>query len=130
MVSSWRLALILLVSAVAISSVGCGRGDMPDLGRVKGTVTLEGKPLGGVVVIFVPENGRPSMANADPSGNYDLNYTDEVKGAKVGNCTVSVQWPDGEAGTAKIPAKYNVKTELKKEVKSGSNTIDLALESK
>jgi hypothetical protein len=57
------------------------------------------------------------------------NYTDEVKGATVGNSTVSVQWPDGEPGSVKIPAKYNAKTELKKEVKSGSNEINLELTS-
>lgn len=129
MASSWRLALILLVSTIAIGTIGCGSGDTPDLGRVKGLVTMDGKPLGGAVVMFVPENGRPSMANTDPSGNYDLNYTDEIKGAKVGKCTVSVQWPDGEPGSVKIPAKYNAKTELKNEVKAGSNEINLDLKS-
>ena len=70
------------------------------------------------------------MANTDSEGNYDLNYTDEVKGAKVGPSTVNIMWPDGEPGPVPIPAKYNTKSELKMDVQSGDNTFDLKLESK
>lgn len=124
------LAVLVVVSATMLLSVGCGRRDLPPLGRVRGTVTLDGKPLSGVIVTFQPEKGRPAVANTDANGNYDVVYSGGVKGANVGFNTVRVFWPDGEKGTAAIPDKYNAKTTLKFEVKPGNNTFDLKLESK
>jgi hypothetical protein len=130
MIGPWRLASLVLVSAVILASFGCGRSDLPPLGRVRGTVTLDGKPLAGVNVSFQPEKGRPAVAVTDSNGNYDVMYTPDVKGATVGPNTVRVFWPDGESGTAAIPDKYNAKTTLKFDVKPGNNTFDLKLESK
>lgn len=124
------LALLLVGSAIMVSSVGCGRSDLPPLGRVRGTVTLDGKPLSGAIVSFQPENGRPAVANTDANGNYELVYIGGVKGAKVGLNSVRVFWPDDVEGTAVIPDKYNAKTTLKFEVKPGNNKFDLELESK
>lgn len=130
MAYSSRVAFTVLLSVVAFGTIGCGRSDLPELGRVQGVVTLDGKPLAGVIVMFLPEKGRPAVANADSEGRYELMYTHGVKGATVGPNTVRVLWPDGEAGTAKIPEKYNAKSELKMDVKAGKNTFDLKLESK
>lgn len=44
--------------------------------------------------------------------------------------TANIAWPDGEAKQPPIPAKYNSKTELTADVKSGKNTFDFPLESK
>jgi len=130
MISSWRWMCVGILSAVILSSIGCGRSDLPPLGRVRGTVTLDGKPLSGVVVTFQPEKGRPAVANTDSNGNYDVIYTEGVKGANVGPNTVRVLWPDGESGGPPIPDKYNAKTTLKFDVKPGNNTFDIKMESK
>jgi hypothetical protein len=113
---------------MAMGSIGCGRSDLPELGRVRGTVTLDGKPLAGVIVTFLPDAGRPAVANTDSKGNYDLMYTHDVKGATVGPNTVRVLWPDGVAGTAAIPDKYGANSELKTDVKPGKNTFDITMQ--
>lgn len=131
MVSPVRLMPILLLSTMWLSSLGCGtQGDQPELGRVRGRVTLDEKPLSGVIVRFFPETGRAATATTDSHGRYDLIYTYGVHGAKVGPNAVSFAWPDGESGTAPIPAKYGAKSELQVDVKAGRNTFDFALESK
>ncbi len=76
------------------------------------------------------------MARTDASGEYSLQYTREAPGAEIGEHTVKITTyqpaiPDSEPPRVevpeKIPLKYNYKTELIKEVKSGSNTIDFEL---
>ena len=130
MASSGRYLWILFMPALALGSIGCSGGDRPELGRVQGTVTLDGKPLSGAVVMFLPESGRPAVANTDSAGKYDLIYTHGVNGAKVGPNTVRVVWPDDGPAPVPIPAKYNDESQLKKDVKAGSNTFDLKLDSK
>jgi len=130
MAFQWKVVLALVLLAMTLGSIGCGRSDLPELGRVHGTVTLDGKPLAGVIVTFFPDAGRPAVANTDSEGEYELMYTADVKGATVGPSTVRVLWPDGETPTAKIPDKYGANSELKTEVKPGKNTFDITMESK
>lgn len=120
------IALVLL----ALTVTGCGRSDLPELGRVQGTVTLDGEPLPNAAVGFYPlSGGRQALAIIDQDGHYDLTFVDGVDGAKTGMSEVTVFWPDGSTPTARIPAKYNAKTELQFEVKPGKNTFDIPLES-
>lgn len=122
-------SLALVILALAIT--GCGRSDLPELGRVEGTVTLDGKPIPNAAVGFYPlSGGRQALAIIDQDGHYDLTFVDGYSGAKTGMNEVTVFWPDGSTPTARIPAKYNAKTELKFDVKPGKNTYDIALESK
>jgi hypothetical protein len=125
-----------LFAALGILLLGCSGGD---IGKVKGQVTLDGQPLPGALVVFQPEDGsRPSTGRTDDAGKYELLYSREVKGAKVGKHKVSITTgseSDGEKGkpevvVEKVPAKYNVKSELVREVKPGTNEIDFALDSK
>lgn len=120
-------------------ATGCGGGggsDQPDLGTVTGVVTMDGQPLANVVVTFSPENGRPSVARTDESGNYELGYLAETRGAVIGKHTVSITTPQenptppGQVYKDPIPAKYNTKTTLTADVKEGANTFDFQLESK
>jgi hypothetical protein len=134
--SGWRLSVAVLL----VASSGCGgQGDRPPLGRVSGTVTLDGQPLPDVRVTFAPESGRPSAGRTDGSGRYELLYVLKTKGAKVGKHRVFIDWPaaDEEDENApktqdrpKIPPRYNRQTTLTGEVRSGANTLDFALESK
>jgi hypothetical protein len=129
---------LLLTACWAMGLVGCGQDSGPALGKVTGTVTLDGKPLPGASVTFYPANeGRPSQGTTDESGKYTLRFTGSKEGAMLGQHTVQVEVgvPVGEGETQpasnlpQLPAKYNKNTELTAEVKRGSNTIDFNLTS-
>jgi hypothetical protein len=131
--------LLLIGSGVVALAVGvgCSSGDRPPLGRVSGTVTLDGASLPGVVVSFAPAEGRSSMAITDAAGRYELSYVGSVKGARVGSHRVRVYPPatDDEDNTRsfsgpRIPARYNAESTLTAEVRRGRNEFDFALESK
>lgn len=125
------LASVVLVSAMLPGFGGCGRSDLPELGRVQGKVMLDGIPLPGVAVGFYPlSGGRQALAVTDADGKYDMEFVAGVKGVKTGPNEVIVFWPDGSEPTAAIPAKYNKNSELKFDVKPGKNNFDILMESK
>ena len=137
MMSSIPRLLLAVVAILALVVVGCSGGG-PDLGKVTGNVTLDGKPLQGAIVQFEPKGGRPSSGTTDSEGNYELNYTFQEKGALLGKHTVRIypQTEDEEGNQlppdaiVKIPATYNEQSELTAEVEPGSNTCDFELHSK
>jgi hypothetical protein len=127
-----RVSCWILISML---TVGCGSSG-PELATVSGTVKLDGAPLPHAFVTFTPASGRPSFGGTDENGYYQLVYTDDKKGALAGEHTVKVSTlrrADPESGTKaepeRIPAKYNSKSELKKTVEPGSNTIDIEVTS-
>ncbi len=149
---SWnRFSCMLIVVGISMFfQVGCGgRGDQPELGQVTGTITLDGKPLSGIAVVFQPDSGRPARGMTDGEGKYELTYIRQTKGTKVGPNRVEIApSEDGEAeevdsageetkpvqkrprsGKPTIPPRYNVRSELKADVKAGKNTFDFKLES-
>ena len=127
---SGKFAGLGILALALLTSVGCGRGDQPELGRVTGKVTLDGKPLDGVIVNFQPETGRAATAETDSEGNYDLVYIYGSNGAKVGKNAVSFRWPDGAEGKRPLPPKYAGKSELTADVQGGRNTFDWELTTK
>lgn len=121
------------------SLAGCGGADLPELGEVTGTVTLNGQPVEGALVEFIPDSGRPSSGVTDAEGVYTLTYTAEASGAVTGTHTVNIttaraqQGGEGdeplvEARPETIPQAYNDETTLSVEVEAGSNTHDFVLE--
>ena len=69
--SGTMLTIGLWVLSLALG--GCGSGDdRPELGQVTGTITMDGTPLTGTVVVFSPDNGRPSRGKTDAEGKYEL----------------------------------------------------------
>ena len=134
--------VIMLFCGILITSGGCGGGadDYPDMGKVRGTVTLGGSPLSGASVAFQPSaatGGRASSAVTDANGNYTLKYSANMEGAKVGEHTVRISTyqeagpgEDGEIADAvpeTVPNQYNSQTTLKQTVEQGSNTFDFEL---
>ena len=126
----------VLPAVFCLAAAGCGGGD---LGTVEGRVTLDGQPLAGAVVRFLPKDGsRPSEAVTDEQGHYELRFTEERYGALVGEHRVQVSTygeDEDEQGKPvivpeKVPMKYNIHSELFKKVEPGSNEIDLPLDSK
>jgi hypothetical protein len=150
------LAVAIAALGWTIAS-GCAPGG-PTLGKVTGQVTLDGKPLPNVAVTFMPAGeGGSASGITDANGNYELTHANG-KGTPVGKNKVAVttkQKPQESIDMSKIPSdspeyakaleqsqsgynvifkepipeKYNVKTELEFEVKSGSQVINLELKS-
>ena len=128
----WRMVFGFVL---CVTLAGCG-GDHPDVGSVSGKVTLDGAPLVEATVMFQPTgSGRPSYGVTDSQGNYTLDYIDGVKGAVIGSHKVIIKTEiPGEDGQPpkvkeKLSPRYHAQTELKAEVKSGSNLYDFPLES-
>lgn len=130
----------LLVLTGCLSACGGGASDMPEVGTVTGTVTLDGNPVAGATVSFWPkEGGRTSTGVTDENGRYELEYMPGVKGAKIGRCQVSVstmreaEYDESgeniirEATEETIPSDYNDDTSLEQDVKAGDNQINLDL---
>jgi hypothetical protein len=129
-----RAIWLLVLLTTCPLGAGCGRKDIPELGQVEGRVSARGKPLPGVMVQFIPESGgRPGSGITDEEGHFELTYTADYTGTKVGPNRVEITtiWPEGEPPPGekeKIPVKYNAQSELKEEVKAGENFFDFNLE--
>ena len=114
-----------------------GCGSESDLAKVKGKVTLNGQPLEGATVEFQPtaDGGAPSAGETDAEGRYELSYTFTTPGAMPGEHIVSIRtaeacvdFPCNEIERKeRVPARYNARTELKRTVEPGRNTIDFEL---
>jgi hypothetical protein len=116
--------LVLLVGA------GCGQSG-PTLATVEGTILVDGKPMQGLFVEFQPEGGSPSIGETNEDGFYRLRFSRERWGAEVCEHTVRIMADEdggGRNGKDRLPAKYNAKTELKREVVDGRNVIDFELD--
>jgi hypothetical protein len=130
--------VVVLSSALA----GCGG----NRAAVEGSVTLDGKPVDGGIIAFIPDDGK--------SGEDHVKAHGEIKGGKYalsrsegpnpGKYKVTINWPKktgrkvdapGDPGVKMdevkeaVPARYNKQTTLVIEIKSGSNTKDYELKS-
>ena len=126
-----RQAMASLWLALAGLAAGC-QSDRPPLGRVGGTVTLDGAPLAGALVVFTPDGpGRSAIATTDTAGRYELSFLRDIAEANVGTHTVRITTATEDRGGKEIlPERYHVKTELTATVDRGTNTLDFPLESK
>jgi hypothetical protein len=107
----------------------------PELGRVSGKVTLDGKPVPNAFITFEPQSqGRPSTTKSDKDGNYELQFNPTESGALVGKHHVRVstadQTSDGANVPELIPEAYRSENGfIPVTVDSGTNTINLELKS-
>jgi hypothetical protein len=146
----------LLLAALlpfACVTLGCSSG--PSFGEAEGSVTLDGKPLGKVRVLFTPDpdsgsHGPSSHAVSDAQGHYRLTGLDprQTGVVVVGKHRVTVTEPDPPkgppaAGPSKraravrfkrevpsvVPGRYQslLDTPLRVDVRRGKQTIDLKL---
>lgn len=91
--------------------------EYPELGSVSGTVTLNGNPLPGARVEFVPVEkkvtldgdkqigARSSKGFTNEEGYYELRYDQDVEGAVVGEHRVRINKPDGPRDL--VPVEYS-----------------------
>lgn len=90
---------------------------------------MDSKPVPKAQVTFTPVGrGRGASGLANDKGEYVMEYTPDASGALVGPVTVEIRTRTNETPET-IPPKYNDKTELKADVKSGRNVLDFDLES-
>jgi hypothetical protein len=123
-----RIALLLMFGLLL---AGCDHG--PPMGTVKGTVTLDGQPVDGGVITFVPSDGN-SQPEAVPitAGAYSVTMP-------VGDKRVEIYWaPSGgqvgdtatqgrEQIVQRVPAKYNAQSTLTHTVAKGEARKDFPL---
>jgi len=125
------LGCYALPLAVACLTAGCRPSDRPPLGRVEGTVTLDGAPLPAALVVFTPRGpGRSSRGTTDAAGRYELSYLRDILGANRGGHDVQITTSEDGIGRERLPVRYHAQSELRAEVEAGSNTIDFPLESR
>jgi len=131
------IAVISGIFFYLFSSMSSG-ADLPSLASVSGTITLDGKPLPDALVLFEPVTDETnaeqrligaSVGRSNKEGVYTLAYPGGHDGAVVGTHTVRVNKTDVK-GLETLSKKYHRQSQMKHEVKAGSNTIDLPLRSK
>ncbi len=112
---------------------GCG-GDA--LTEIRGTVTVGEKPLVKGRIDFVPVDGQgPTAAAVIEDGKYSLKIVPGQKKVEIlGFRQIGEERPWGPDRPVRIideqilPAKYNEKTELTRDVHRGEETYDFSLE--
>src|SRR5262249_23947090 len=135
-----RLPLTLAVIQLLFTLYGCDSSGMK-YAPVSGKVTMDGKPLAKVSVVFspLPKPGTDIAGNTaggltDENGQYTLKTSTPdgglKEGAQVGKhkVRISLQETRGEGDRSvtreKLPKRYNEQTELTRDVNTGSNQID------
>ena len=125
---SIRSAVVLLLGLVL---AGCDQG--PPQGTVKGTVTLDGQPVDGGVITFVPADG-----NSQPEA-VTITVGEYTVTMPVGDKRVEIYWAPSGGGVGdtatqgreqivqRIPAKYNAQSTLTHTVVKGEARKDFAL---
>ena len=113
----------------ALLLVGCAKSGS-ELALVSGRVTLDAQPIVGARLRFQPEasGGSPSYGSTDRDGRYELGYKRDQKGALIGWHAIRIELGADRAGAGSknspprvLPARYNVKTELRRAVKADEN---------
>jgi hypothetical protein len=109
-----------ILLAALITTAGCGFGEGDDVRRVpaRGRVTLDGRPMAGARIAFMPEatnrDGTPGAAGAvaDADGAYELAYRNR-RGVAPGTYLVVIDAapaavfdPNGLPMPPRIPTPY------------------------
>jgi hypothetical protein len=131
--------LVLVASALALTPLACG-GSGPEMARVTGKVSYQGKPVAKGLVTFVSTgNTRNATGQLDPNGYYKLQTETAGDGAELGDYQVTVYAHDEQVldYKPKVPVKAERRTPEKYEspktsglnrtVKGGSNEFNFEL---
>ena len=132
MISGPHLSRLLVPAVAALALCGCGQT------RIQGKVRYGGEPvdMGGIGLLLdgaesTPENratgiiqqGRYTLEKGPAPGTYRVQiFWHKKTGKKIGPADQAT-----DERKQAIPPKYNEKTELKVEIKSGHNTLDFDL---
>jgi hypothetical protein len=147
MISGFRLYGVALLCALLVGVSGCGAKQQ--FAPVSGVVKLDGAPVAGLVVEFLPDpdtgtHGPRSSGTTDAEGRFHLVCDNQQDGAVVGSHRVLIQDtrsfppPRGREGKAaaippsRVPERYRKATDtpLRQEVKAEPQTITLEVSGK
>jgi hypothetical protein len=96
-----RLGIFLGVLGLAslVLSCGCSKPNRPQMAKVSGKITYQGKPVDGAQVTFNPTGPSPRAAigTTDAQGRFDLTTFDTGDGAVVGEHVVTITKPEAQA---------------------------------
>lgn len=134
--------IVPIVLAALVACQGCGASQ--PMGAVSGVVTLDGQPLGNVLVVFIPaEAGTPPVPRAtgiaDAAGRFTLTVEDGRPGAVLGNYRVVLEdlalaeAPRADDGSIlvlppkRIPQRYTraLDSPIAAAVEAGKQTVDI-----
>ncbi|MEX0793841.1 MAG: hypothetical protein WD045_11945 [Pirellulaceae bacterium] len=145
--STWNRGWWGMSFGVALASMlvmGCGGGQSgPPRGEVSGKVTLDGTPVEEGSITFLPSEGTsgPSAGAPITNGNYAIarqkgpvegKYRVEIRATRKTGKSVPAgsPFPEGtmiDETEEAVPAKYNTKSELVREIVAGENELDFDL---
>ncbi len=131
-----RLRFAVLGGLLA-AAAGCG----PDVASVRGKVTLDGQPVDGGTIAFLPAAEGVAADAPVRAGEYDVPAD---RNLRPGNYRVEVRWPkptgkkvpSADPGFTidqtreAVPAGYNTQSTLTAELGRGENVKDFALTSR
>lgn len=130
--STVRLAAVPAIALVILVMAGCS----PRIESVSGVVSLNGKPQGGIKLLFEPKSakGKRAMAVTGPDGRFSLHRQGmgNRSGAIVGDYIVRVYAADVDdpESAPVIPERYSRGAALEFQVKPGqANSFEINLES-
>jgi hypothetical protein len=137
-----RTVTALLLAVGLLMASGCREERV----RIHGKITLDGVAIETGLITFIPEDkskGQTAGAtvsqgeyqvigtNPPPPGSYRIEIESQKKTGK--QIPAGSPLPPGtmvDETVQLIPAKYNTKSELKRDLKSGDNPLDFELSSK
>lgn len=128
----YKTSFLVMYFMSFVFIVGCaGSGEpLPELAEVTGTVTLDGKPLENISVIFQPEmaDQASSRGTTNAEGKFSLMYNQDVSGAVPGKHKVRFAVMDADS-TGLLPDKYtrNDSGETADVTQAGSNNFQFDL---
>ena len=107
---------------------------------MKGKITVDGQPLAVGAIRLIPLDGKSPTAGATiEDGEYVVDKAPatgvrvEISAPKVVGKRKAYDTPDSptlDVTKESLPEKYNVKSELKRDLTKGDNTLDFDLKTK
>ena len=117
-----RLALVIL--AASLSSCSSGYDDGLKKVPVRGTITIDGKPVAGLVVRLLgttaseKSNAQFPVGVTDAQGAFQLSTNGTNDGAVAGEYNVTVMWPENNEPPMKDKLKGAYATPAKSKLKA------------
>jgi hypothetical protein len=103
-----RLSLAVAVGLTLIGGVMVWRSLGLPIADVSGTVTVNGKPVEGVLVTFIPKaKFRPSVGFTDAQGHYQAQFVTQKSGVAIGPCVVQFSIFRGASTHNYLPKEFN-----------------------
>lgn len=138
---SWPCSAFAGMVVLLLAVAGCGQG----VGQVTGHLTIDGQPAPpGLILEFQPQTreSSPSYGRTDATGRFEVWKNGTTKGVAPGASLVRISIPSpdtsgrgppklpAELEKLTIPARYGTASELRFDIKSGSQVIDIDIATK